>query len=108
MSAVASKLMLTPALRVAIFAAEPRRLAFLSQWMRDFGHVVVMAYEKPSVVLIDGVVAAAGTLPTVALGMDSETYQRSEEHTSELQSPDHLVCRLLLEKTRRNTRNTHD
>src|SRR5258708_18561344 len=23
---------------------------------------------------------------------------RSEEHTSELQSPDHLVCRLLLEK----------
>src|SRR5258708_11450726 len=27
---------------------------------------------------------------------DDET--RSEEHTSELQSPDHLVCRLLLEK----------
>src|SRR5258708_32404241 len=25
-------------------------------------------------------------------------YLRSEEHTSELQSPDHLVCRLLLEK----------
>src|SRR5438552_7108577 len=24
--------------------------------------------------------------------------KRSEEHTSELQSPDHLVCRLLLEK----------
>src|SRR5258708_19326683 len=28
---------------------------------------------------------------------------RSEEHTSELQSPDHLVCRLLLEK-KKNTR----
>src|SRR5207244_6132585 len=27
--------------------------------------------------------------------------QRSEEHTSELQSPDHLVCRLLLEKKKR-------
>src|SRR5258708_22262283 len=26
---------------------------------------------------------------------------RSEEHTSELQSPDHLVCRLLLEKKNR-------
>src|SRR5438552_14951462 len=26
------------------------------------------------------------------------TQTRSEEHTSELQSPDHLVCRLLLEK----------
>src|SRR5947208_5774406 len=25
-------------------------------------------------------------------------FRRSEEHTSELQSPDHLVCRLLLEK----------
>src|SRR5207244_7004394 len=27
--------------------------------------------------------------------------QRSEEHTSELQSPDHLVCRLLLEKKKK-------
>src|SRR5258708_19053974 len=30
---------------------------------------------------------------------------RSEEHTSELQSPDHLVCRLLLEKKKKNTSN---
>src|SRR5438552_4929221 len=29
------------------------------------------------------------------------SYERSEEHTSELQSPDHLVCRLLLEKKKR-------
>src|SRR5207244_11792595 len=28
--------------------------------------------------------------------------RRSEEHTSELQSPDHLVCRLLLEKKKRH------
>src|SRR5438552_9876630 len=28
---------------------------------------------------------------------------RSEEHTSELQSPDHLVCRLLLEKKKKST-----
>src|SRR5258708_21959488 len=27
-----------------------------------------------------------------------KAFMRSEEHTSELQSPDHLVCRLLLEK----------
>src|SRR5258708_18873731 len=27
-----------------------------------------------------------------------EQAERSEEHTSELQSPDHLVCRLLLDK----------
>src|SRR5258708_27724617 len=31
---------------------------------------------------------------------------RSEEHTSELQSPDHLVCRLLLEK-KKTTRTLH-
>src|SRR5258708_18576547 len=31
----------------------------------------------------------------------SESFARSEEHTSELQSPDHLVCRLLLEKKKR-------
>src|SRR5207244_5269507 len=30
--------------------------------------------------------------------------KRSEEHTSELQSPDHLVCRLLLEK-KKNIKN---
>src|SRR5258708_11293829 len=29
---------------------------------------------------------------------------RSEEHTSELQSPDHLVCRLLLEKKKNTER----
>src|SRR5258708_29574253 len=34
--------------------------------------------------------------------VDTATLQgRSEEHTSELQSPDHLVCRLLLEKKNR-------
>src|SRR5215467_15459201 len=31
---------------------------------------------------------------------------RSEEHTSELQSPCNLVCRLLLEKKKKNTRKT--
>src|SRR5258708_24650992 len=33
-------------------------------------------------------------------------FPRSEEHTSELQSPDHLVCRLLLEKKKKNTKMT--
>src|SRR5207244_5658084 len=35
---------------------------------------------------------------TVLLINDVATQIRSEEHTSELQSPDHLVSRLLLEK----------
>src|SRR5207244_13203452 len=33
-----------------------------------------------------------------AFGLGKNRIKRSEEHTSELQSPDHLVCRLLLEK----------
>src|SRR5258708_19011682 len=34
-------------------------------------------------------------------------FGRSEEHTSELQSPDHLVCRLLLEKKNTNPERPH-
>src|SRR5947208_14038807 len=43
--------------------------------------------------------ATAGQLKTAEKLLD-DTFVclRSEEHTSELQSPDHLVCRLLLEK----------
>src|SRR5207244_4761660 len=33
----------------------------------------------------------------------ANAHLRSEEHTSELQSPDHLVCRLLLEKKKART-----
>src|SRR5256885_11518590 len=40
---------------------------------------------------------SAGT-PTPAAGVPAEGVGRSEEHTSELQSPCNLVCRLLLEK----------
>src|SRR5947208_10319319 len=32
---------------------------------------------------------------------------RSEEHTSELQSPDHLVCRLLLEKKKKKKKQSN-
>src|SRR5258708_14226431 len=43
------------------------------------------------------------TKPRVAVrGAErQQEYSRSEEHTSELQSPDHLVCRLLLEKKKK-------
>src|SRR5256885_15985272 len=35
--------------------------------------------------------------------LDSGARKRSEEHTSELQSPCNLVCRLLLEKKKKST-----
>src|SRR5258708_34405833 len=50
-------------------------------------------------------------LPQVGTMMNGEVFispdQRSEEHTSELQSPDHLVCRLLLEKKKNTTNPAH-
>src|SRR3989442_10372912 len=39
--------------------------------------------------------------PDVALEMSKDALVRSEEHTSELQSRPHLVCRLLLEKKKK-------
>src|SRR5438876_5858439 len=39
--------------------------------------------------------------PAVALLLGAGVAARSEEHTSELQSPVHLVCRLLLEKKKK-------
>src|SRR5690348_17918420 len=43
---------------------------------------------------------AEGSVGVVKSNVDAD---RSEEHTSELQSPVHLVCRLLLEKKKKNT-----
>ena len=44
----------------------------------------------------DSLVATSSSFDPLLV--DSDSRPRSEEHTSELQSPDHLVCRLLLEK----------
>src|SRR5258708_17658046 len=63
---------------------------------------------------ISGTKEAARRVTTVALissagilrqHRQGRVSRRSEEHTSELQSPDHLVCRLLLEKKKQ--RSTH-
>src|SRR5258708_10532049 len=45
-----------------------------------------------------GELSSAAALIEEADAISEATGSRSEEHTSELQSPDHLVCRLLLEK----------
>src|SRR5256885_7728516 len=44
------------------------------------------------------VTPSASMSPTVSSAIIRVVYGRSEEHTSELQSPCNLVCRLLLEK----------
>src|SRR5207244_5171181 len=64
--------------------------------MRANGHVLSKAREASA--------APAATLDALDALYAVQT-GRSEEHTSELQSPDHLVCRLLLEKKKQHTRN---
>src|SRR3712207_8970765 len=46
-------------------------------------------------------VAEVGDLEPLAFEQRGEGAERSEEHTSELQSRQYLVCRLLLEKKKR-------
>src|SRR2546422_7090980 len=48
-------------------------------------------------------VAHALAFPRGVGGLHTMRLERSEEHTSELQSRLHLVCRLLLEKKKKNT-----
>src|SRR5438552_18970902 len=44
------------------------------------------------------IAVAPGAVVKLQILLQGETAARSEEHTSELQSPDHIVCRLLLVK----------
>src|SRR5258708_20619864 len=55
--------------------------------------------DSPSLVRIsEAALLRASRTWLLSFACASVFAQRSEEHTSELQSPDHLVCRLLLEK----------
>src|SRR2546426_2501210 len=49
----------------------------------------------------NGSLQVGGSVPYGQISVDDS---RSEEHTSELQSPCNLVCRLLLEKKKKNSR----
>src|SRR3989449_7706575 len=53
----------------------------------------------------DELVFGAGTGGSRSMMMSGAAIARSEEHTSELQSRLHLVCRLLLEKKKKHTNN---
>src|SRR5207244_13230709 len=54
-------------------------------------------YAQPKIILIGAFQRNSGHV-VERHGGHQRPRSRSEEHTSELQSPDHLVCRLLLEK----------
>src|SRR5437870_13891873 len=61
--------------------------------------VIRLVAEIPGVKPEDVKISVEGNLLTV-----KGTKERSEEHTSELQSRGHLVCRLLLEKKKKHER----
>src|SRR5438876_2944051 len=46
--------------------------------------------------------------PSRGIDLREDQFLRSEEHTSELQSPVHLVCRLLLEKKKQQKTHLND
>src|SRR5258708_14911770 len=59
---------------------------------------VLAPAPNSGVLVLPNTIAPAARRQAIVLGKTNTPEFRSEEHTSELQSPDHLVCRLLLEK----------
>src|SRR5690348_18221772 len=53
---------------------------------------------RSGVLVVDEPLGEGAVLDVLEDGLHVLLHPRSEEHTSELQSPVHLVCRLLLEK----------
>src|SRR3712207_7106836 len=66
------------------------------------GHLHAVPVDADGVV--DLAPVAVALLRLLELLLLFERRQRSEEHTSELQSRQYLVCRLLLEKKKNNTK----
>src|SRR5258708_23603544 len=56
-----------------------------------------------SLCILDGDSSKNEDINQGCITISTDPLERSEEHTSELQSPDHLVCRLLLEKKKNST-----
>src|SRR5262245_62680698 len=63
-------------------------------------------FRSPALGKLQADAEASGGLKGLVLDLRGNPGGRSEEHTSELQSLRHLVCRLLLEKKKQNITNT--
>src|SRR5438876_6826985 len=76
----------------------PRSTLFPTRRSSDLtvGAVLAAGALLVEIVVVIGLKAGGALAHSHHVGADFGT--RSEEHTSELQSPVHLVCRLLLEK----------
>src|SRR5690348_17703471 len=70
----------------------------------EFGENISLGEVKEVKAPVIGTYVHSNRKIGVIVGADDRSLHRSEEHTSELQSPVHLVCRLLLEKKTRQHR----
>src|SRR5256885_12186875 len=75
----------------------PYTTLFRSHSVRSFFDVLRESGATARLMLIRAA-AAEWSVPAAECTTSPHTVVRSEEHTSELQSPCNLVCRLLLEK----------
>src|SRR5947208_10742545 len=91
--------------RPRVFTLFPYTTLFRSSALQSAGETPPAVSDAPtegSPQDMPAIPATLAILPVRGLVVFPRT--RSEEHTSELQSPDHLVCRLLLEKKTRPSR----
>src|SRR5690606_41661567 len=71
----------------------------LSHGQKQWLEIAIVVLQDPKLMLIDEPAAGMSDRETEKTGeLLLELSTRSEEHTSELQSRENLVCRLLLEK----------
>src|SRR5690348_17801123 len=70
------------------------------------GRFNILPDERPKIIVLEPGRDAVAT-PSISVPFLVQAQDRSEEHTSELQSPVHLVCRLLLEKKKEKTQTTN-
>src|SRR5258708_24854413 len=87
----------------------PYTTLFRSQKDRNFAFVVNKKDYNHLARVDEKIIHPKGDSESYDKKARNEFYRfgiRSEEHTSELQSPDHLVCRLLLEKKKKKKKRT--
>src|SRR5690625_6600940 len=77
---------------------EPSVGELWSDMMKRATKLTLLALVLTTVIILVALVKEAGENPTFRASDHDSLEERSEEHTSELQSRGHLVCRLLLEK----------
>src|SRR5258708_18910299 len=80
------------------------RSPVISDSIRKAGVPLSPVIKASGLVFVSGLPPIDLKTGAFAKGDIASQTERSEEHTSELQSPDHLVCRLLLEKKKNQKR----